>query len=108
MADLSNAKITPAGDAKPMNTTYYMGTNYTGYLYSSTGTVLTSSGSKQVLLETPTKVSILFTGTFASNVSGTEFYIKGRNNNMWRVYNVTFSGNDPYSFILDIDISGNT
>lgn len=60
-----------------------------------------------LITNTPTKVSILYTGTF--NQSGTEFYfayVGGAGT--FKVTNISFSAGDTYSFIIDIEIEGNT
>ena len=75
------------------------------------GSSITSSHSTSILTNTPSKVSILHTGTFAE--SGTAFLIGQYWDNSnwrapWKVSNISFSNGDTYSFVIDIETSGNT
>lgn len=111
MSDFSNAKIEVVSGRKPMEGAYYMATNYSAVLYNSSRQSLVSEYNKQIVLDTPTKVSILFTGKFALNARGTEVYLmNGSGNLAWRIYDVNFESindPDPYSFYIDIELSGN-
>lgn len=61
------------------------------------------------ILDTPTKVSILYAGSIVtSNVSGTEFLLRIGNTRVWKVSNISFATGDTYSFVIDIEVSGNT
>jgi len=73
-------------------------------LYSVNNVQITSGQTKTIITNTPSKVSILFTGAFTA--SGTEFYFTP--SKFWRVSNISFSANDTYSFVIDIETSGNT
>lgn len=110
--DFSNAVLDIRTDRQinnPMTMSDYMMLTYNaGYLYDNNTTII-SPGSLSILLNTPTKVSILYTGTF--NTSGTEIYIgDGRynypENRPWRVSNISFSNGDTYAFVIDIEVSG--
>ena len=61
--------------------------------------------SRTLITNTPTKVSILYTGEFTA--SGTEMYTYYAAPK-WKISNISFSSGDVYSFIIDIEVSGNT
>ena len=108
--DFSNAVLDVRSDATtyPMNYDTFMEL-YSGNFCDSNRNQI-SSGSVTDILNTPTKVSLLYTGTFI-NVSTieTEFYIGNNfNRRMWKVSNISFNNGDSYSFIIDIETSGNT
>ena len=109
--DFSNAVLdlysgNPSYADKPMNSSDYLnlGGNNSHILVNTSGSSIVSNSSKTIITNTPSKVSILYTGTFTA--SGTEFltYEAPR----WRVSNVSFSSGDTYSFVIDIEVSGNT
>lgn len=100
--DFSNA-VLDANSGKPMKSGNYLLLASTSYLYNSAGNIV-STPTVSVITNTPAKVSILFTGTF--NQSGTEVFLG--NMTLWRASNISFSNGDTYSFIIDIETSGNT
>lgn len=111
--DFSHAVLDVRSDITPINPmsqSTYLLFFVTGTLYdSNSGWVVSSGATRTVLSDTPTKVSILFTGTFST--SGTEFYM-GDNSaaaerRPWKVSNISYSAGDTYSFIIDIETSGN-
>lgn len=103
--DFSNAVLDVYGTQKPMEVGAYMSFYRTGTLYNLAGTAV-SSGSQSKITDTPSKVSILFSGSFTA--SGTEFYIVYyADKPYWKVSNISFSSGDTYSFIIDIETSGN-
>lgn len=107
--DFSHAvlDVSPDNPANPpMSYNFYMRIGYEAVLYDDTAAI-TTSHSVSNLTNTPTKVSILFTGVFTS--SGTAFYIGADTNyrRVWKVSNISFSSGDTYSFIIDIETSGN-
>ena len=108
--DFSNAVLElnyPAGC--PMNSAF-LAFNYTGTFRDINANELNFGGNFSVLTNTPSKVSLLFTGTFIS--SGTSFYFGtwygAGTGGLWKVSNISFSADDTYSFIVDIETSGNT
>ena len=107
--DFSNATIDVYA-GKPMTRGSYMGVNSSASLLDLDGTtVISSGGLKSIILNTPSKVSIQYTGSV--NASGTSFLIGasssgGSINNGWKVSNVSFSSGDTYDFIVDIETSG--
>lgn len=104
--DFTNAVLDVNGASTPMNLSKNIGFNNSATLYDANASVA-SNGSKSVLSQSPTKVSILYTGTFTK--SGTEFYITGSTNQFqWKVSNISFSTNDTYAFVIDVETSGNT
>lgn len=106
--DFSHAVLDVNSDSsvKPMSDYgSYMGLGYSGNLYNSGGGQI-SSGSVSVITETPTKVSLLYAGEFM--YGDTEFYMVSNTRRPWKVSNISFSGGDIYSFIIDIEVSGNT
>lgn len=85
---------------------YFM--NSSTNLYDSSNQTVATSFSKSIISNTPTKVSVLFTGVFYR--SGTSFYIGYYygNNLVWKVSNISFSENDAFAFVIDIEVSGNS
>ena len=105
--DFSHAVLDVNTNAKPLDSANYLNLNF-AELRDSSGNQMNQTGNVSILSNTPAKVSILFTGTFYSGSSGTEFYIGTQVNRFWKVSNISFSGGDSYSFIIDIETSGNT
>ena len=108
--DFSNAvlDVNPNTYQPPMNNNNFMGmSGGAGYLYDQSYNIL-ASGNLSVLLNTPSKVSLLFTGAFGTG--GTEFYFGSAYYNIstWKVSNISFNSGDTYSFVIDIEVSGNT
>lgn len=108
--DFSNAVLDVNTDSPanpPMSYNSYMRIGYESVLYDDTQ-VITVGQSMSILLNTPTKTSILFTGKFTTG--GTHFYIGTDTNyrRVWKVSNISFSANDTYAFVIDIEVSGNT
>lgn len=105
--DFTNAVLDVNGASTPMNLSKNIGFDNSATLYDANASVVSRSSSKSVLFQSPTKASILYTGTFTK--SGTEFYITGSTNQFqWKVSNISFSTDDTYSFVIDIETSGNT
>lgn len=104
--DFSNAVLDVNGNSTPLTEDDYMSFNNTAYLWNSQGQYITSNQTKTIINNTPAKVSILYTGSFTT--SGTEFYIGNGGGNPWKVSNISFSSGDTYSFVIDIEVSGNT
>lgn len=75
---------------------------------------IVTNDNVSIILNTPSKVSILYTGSFIAN--GTFFYIGScryfdggwRKTLPWKVSNISYSAGDTYSFVIDIEVSGNT
>lgn len=92
----------------PMNSGSYLNfasSQSSGTFVDINGNVVNPNDSYySIITNTPTKVSILFTGTFTA--SGTEFYTYF--STKWKVSNISFSSGDTYSFIIDIETEGNT
>ena len=103
--DFSNAVLDVYND-KPLTYGSYLQLNNSGapYFHNLAGNYI-SVPTKSIILNTPQNVSILFTGVF--NSAGTEFYI-GDSAKEWKVSNISFSSGDTYSFVIDIEVSGNT
>lgn len=110
--DFSNAvlDINSTTASKQISLSNYLGLGDTGFpnLYNVSGQIISSNANKSFIVNTPSKVSILFSGSFG--VGGTEFYIvhNGYSYRDWKVSNITFSAGDSYSFIIDIETEGNT
>lgn len=100
--DFSNAVLDVSGNNKPMTSSSYLDITGSSTMSNASGTRITSGEANSILSNTPSKVSILKTGTF--NSSGTECFISGK----WRISNISFSSGDTYSFVIDIEVSGNT
>ena len=78
----------------------------TSSLANASGSII-SSGTHSIITNTPSKVSILYSGVLGE--SGTEFYLYFSGNvKIWKVSNISFSNGDTYSFIIDIEVEGNT
>lgn len=110
VVDFSNAVLDIAGlnpsYSRPMSLDYYLrfgSPSGDAYFTDNQDQRIVSNPSSQIILNTPQKVSILFTGTFTT--SGTEMY---RYYTMWKISNISFSAGDTYSFVVDIEVSGNT
>lgn len=65
-----------------------------------------SNPTVATIQNTPDIVSFMFAGTF--NVDGTEIYLYLNNTKAWKIYDVEFRQGDTYSFVIDIEVSGNT
>lgn len=120
--DFSNANIEIIGSHKPLRYRFLALTNYnsaTDIVYFMTiGSPYTALGTPTitVLTNTPTKYSLLFTGTFTNSLPTgvTEFgiYIRYRSGSsgiydyFWKVTNVTVTAGDTYSFVVDVEVSG--
>lgn len=108
--DFSNAVLDVNTGYKPLPVNEYIALGDLGYppLMNIGGTSITTNSGKSIITNTPSKVSILYTGTFTS--AGTEFYIvKDDTANLyWKVSNISFNSGDTYSFVIDIEVSGNT
>lgn len=103
--DFSKAVLDVNSTYKPMTENDYMYLKHTNYLFDANGHYI-SIPNVSIILDTPTKVSVLYAGAFGD--SGTEFYLGASNNLEWKVSNISFLQGDTYSFIIDIETSGNT
>ena len=103
--DFSNALMRPEPDKFPFRRDSYIALNNSMYLYNSSSTRITTSETKNKILDTPSKVSVAYTGQFTA--SGTEFYLTGTStvDRVWKISNISFSSGDTYSFIVDIEVS---
>lgn len=102
--DFSNAVLDAYNSlSKPLVYGNYLGLDQDSYFYDANGSIINGISSRTILSNTPSKVSVLFTGTFTA--SGTSFHTS---NNVWGVSNISFSSGDTYSFVIDIEVSGNT
>ena len=110
--DFSNAVLDIRTDISieyPMAHADYLILASSPQIYNSASNRINNNYSSSIILNTPSKVSILFSGAFTA--SGTEFYLGGSNFPMWRpwkVSNISFSSGDTYAFVIDIEVSGNT
>lgn len=104
--DFSHAVLEPNTNAKPLGMSDYLYFN-NPYLRDSSGNQINDTGSVTILSNTPSKVSLLFSGKLYSGTSGTEFYIGNQVNRIWKVSNISFGSEDAYSFVIDIETSGN-
>lgn len=99
--DFTNAVLDVYDSEKPMIYDNYL--NLQHYFFREGTEVSTPTIS---VTDTPTKVSILYAGSFTE--SGTEFYIAYDSlHGTFRVSNISYSAGDTYSFIIDIETSGN-
>lgn len=108
--DFSNAIIEPYSPNKPFS--YYklglgVTNNFNTYIMNDTGNILTANYVvPTILANTPTKYSLLYTGTIGSSVaSGTYLYLGLSNTRIWKVSNISYSAGDTFSFQLDFDIT---
>lgn len=103
VVDFTNAVLDVNGAEKPLTHSDFMELRH--YFFVNGSQV--SAPTFNVVTNTPTKVSIRYTGTF--NSSGTEFYIAyTTTQGTFKVSNISFSSGDSYDFIIDIEVSGNT
>lgn len=106
--DFSNAVLDVNTGYYPLRMQSYISLGANRILVNSTGTPITQNSAMSVVENTPSKVSILYTGSF--DTSGTEFYLHDGDtaHRYWKVSGISFSSGDTYSFIIDIETSGNT
>lgn len=105
IVDFSNAVLQPNPNGYlPMTRDKLMSLDETSVLMNGSGYSMVSSSNKTVLVYSPTKVSVMYNGTF--NTSGDGFYIG--NNQTWKVSNISFANGDSYAFVIDVETSGNT
>ena len=101
--DFSHAVLDVNGSNKPMSTGDYLQLYNGQYFHVGGGVVVNYyNSSMSIITNTPTKVSILYAGSF--DISGTGFTIG--NSDYWKVSNISYSEGDTYSFIIDIETSG--
>ena len=104
--DFSNAVLEPVSGQKPLTRPLMLGIARTPTLYDAQDTAIVTGQAFSTLENTSTKYSLLFSGTFTA--SGTEFYIVySQNDKVWKVSNISFASGDIYSFVIDIETSGN-
>lgn len=105
--DFSNATMDVFGSAKPMIYADYLDLLSGITLRDDTFDVIYSRPTVSVLQNTPTKVSILFTGTMTTSGAKTSFVIGNASyETPFKVSNISFNNGDTYSFIIDIETSG--
>lgn len=100
--DFTNAVLDNYNGSKPLTRGDYLNLDSDMYFYDQGGSII-ATYTRTIILNTPAKVSILFSGTFSG--SGTSFH---NNNSIWGVSNISFSNGDTFSFVIDIEVSGNT
>lgn len=108
--DFSNAVLEPYTDVKPLTAQYDLGIEINNISNANSG-IIASNLTTTVLENTLSKRSVLFTGTFTD--SGTECYLYyyfsiAVHNIYWKISNISFSSGDTFSFVIDIEVSGNT
>jgi len=101
--DFSNAVLDVKSGSTPLTNGSVLGFTTNTTLFDASGTVITTNHSQTTLVSTSSKVSILYTGQFTT--SGTECY---PGNIYMRVSNISFSAGDTYSFVIDVEVTGNT
>ena len=107
--DFSNATIEPATTLAGM--TMYNPTRneklsltaYGGKLFNSNGVEI-GTGTLTLLVNELKQFVYQFRGTFSAG--GTEAYIVG-NDAAWRIYNISFSNGDTYSFTINATLTCN-
>lgn len=74
-------------------------------LYDSNNDRIVQNYSSRRILNTPSRISFLYTGIFI--VSGTEAYLRlnSYTNLCWKFSNISFQAGDDYSFIVDVDMN---
>ena len=100
--DFSNAVLDVNGNTKPMTNASYLGMASGGGVLTDGSNIINANYSLNIIQDTPTKVSLLHTGTFTA--SGNTCYTDYQK---WKISNISFSPGDTYSFIIDIETSGN-
>lgn len=99
--DFSNAVLDVNGNTKPMNYGDYLGMASGSGVLTDGSNIINSNYSLNIIQNTPTKVSLLHTGTFTA--SGNTCYTDYQR---WKISNISFASGDTYSFIIDIETSG--
>ena len=104
--DFSNAKIEPSdyNNPHPMGYDYLMQLDNSLFLYTREDGSINTNANKATLLSTSKKISILYTGTFTK--SGNYFYLG--THYVWKVSNITYNAGDTYSFVVEVEVNGNT
>ena len=104
--DFSNAVLDVKSGETPLALVNYLQLNNRDIYDSSRNRI--SQATVSILTNTPTKVSILYTGSFSS--SGNYFYMAYNASTLagtFEISNISFSSGDTYSFVIDIETSGN-
>lgn len=117
--DFSNANIEIVEGAQaPMQYIYFalLHYNYAGASGNTmdlsditTPTTRVGHATLSIIKDTPSKLSIAYSGTFLA--SGNGFLIAARVNSssyvrIWKVTNISFETNDTFSFAIDVDVTG--
>ena len=100
--DFSNAVLDVNSNNKPMTNINYMELGTGNGVLTNGSSVINTNASVSIIQNTPSKVSLLFTGTFTA--SGNTCYT---NYQRWKISNISFSSGDSYAFVIDIEVSGN-
>jgi hypothetical protein len=105
--DFSNA-VLDVNDGLPLTYSNYLAINGTARFINNNDSITYSYPTVTKIYDTPSKVSILFTGSVTDG-SGTSFVLRHPQlYNIWKVSNISFSSGDTYAFVIDIEVSGNT
>lgn len=106
--DFSHATMDVYGTDKPMTHGDYLGlAAYNVHICDGTDQNIYSFPAVSTLLNTPSKVSILYSGTMTTNGAKTSFVIRNPNvQTPFIVSNISFNNGDTYSFIIDIETTG--
>lgn len=104
----ANARIESMMSTNIQNANISLNNGLGLWWYSSSfsyGRVTTNSAC-QVILDTPSRKSFLFTGSFTTDGdTSTEIFLMVNNVRYWKFTNITFHNGDDYSFIIDVDIN---
>lgn len=109
--DFTNAVLEPYGNYLPMNYRYLKLFDSSGYtaLFNEDMSLMICRMTTSILENTKDRFSAVYTGT--AERSGTEAYLAvGYQSNpyvVWKISNINFSAGDYFSFIIDIETSGN-
>lgn len=106
--DFSNATIERIGNWHGLANSYQTSLGFSSSFYAlrdTSGVNAVTNSHMDVLINTPTKLKFLFSGTFT--VSGDNFRMGGgyATNATWEVSNISFEAGDTYAFTIEVDLS---
>lgn len=108
--DFSNAVLEVYNSEKPLTGNNYLRLYHRDFFDISTKQQVNRGqgyDTYTIITNTPSKVSILYTGEFTR--SGNGFFIGySTTSGTFTISNISYSAGDNYSFIIDIETSGNT
>lgn len=109
--DFTNAVIEPAGSTYKPFSYYKLGlglqNNFNTYFTDDNGSIVPNTYiTPTILTNTPTKLSLVYTGTISSTATGgSYFYLGLTGSRIWKISNISYSAGDTFSLQVDFDIT---